>query len=60
LVQAFGLNRCSAAKYVDGVALGGEHRFAPEAGPSPDATQAAERADLRKLSLEKIRRDEKS
>ena len=29
LVRVFGLMQCGAAKYVDGVTMGGEYRFSP-------------------------------
>jgi len=51
MVRAFNLHQSSAAKYADGVALIGEHRFSPPGAMAPDAVYAKRRAG-RLLSLQ--------
>jgi SPX domain protein involved in polyphosphate accumulation len=59
LVHSFGLVQCSAAKYVDGVAVAGENRFAPLGYSILGASQWLENAASRKINLEKLQIGEK-
>lgn len=52
LVRIFNLTQCSAAKYVDGIALVGEHRFGSSFVPD-SAPGAWEQAQTRKELLQK-------
>jgi len=53
LVHSFGLVQCSAAKYVDGVALAGERQFSPNCS-QPNLNRSLEHAAQRKIFLEKL------
>lgn len=54
LVHVFGLVQCSAAKYVDGVAIAGEDKFSPLGYNPPDRPRSLEQAAKRKIFLEKL------
>jgi hypothetical protein len=54
LAHVFGLVQCSAAKYVDGVAMAGEDLFSPFGYNQPDRPRALEQSAERKMFLEKL------
>lgn len=51
LVHTFGLTQCAASKYVDGIVVGGESKFAP--GSVKDFETINEKVILRKAKLER-------
>lgn len=51
LVRIFGLTQCAASKYVDGIVVGGENKFAP--GSVKDFETIKEKVILRKAKLER-------
>jgi len=59
LVHSFGLTQCSAAKYVDGVAVAGEDRFSPMRYVLPEEAFAGDNLAVRKMFLEKLQFGEK-
>lgn len=54
LVRVFGLKQCSAAKYADGVALGGERRFSPQGYITPADPETMAHRDARLAELTEI------
>lgn len=51
LARVFGLRQCSAAKYADGIALGGERRFSPVGYVSPPEPEALHHLEDRRQTL---------
>ncbi len=54
LARVFGLKQCSAAKYADGIALGGERRFSPAGYVAPPEPEALHHREDRRQALIEI------